>query len=494
MVLLEASAPFCDFCARFALPLVTLLIPVVIIFTVEVKTGRFARFLLVSGRSVGSSERVFAAKSMAIRDDNKVRFDSAQERPCVELALDDIAYISSVGNTMEVRCFETPKWGIYRVIIGARRVYREYRISCCSPEKAKEFAGGLSKASKLFSERHDSKLHLIVNPVSGAPGTSLQVVNRIEAVLRAANQPYIITITTARGHAKRIGMSWNSAIDGDCAICVGGDGLLHEFINGVMIRRSTGCKSGEPLIAVVAAGSGNGVAKSLGFDVFDVESSTLAILKRKVTPFDLMSCQFSGCDRNECAQPVYSIASVQHGIIADVDYKSERFRFMGSIRFHLEAILQIFIFRPVCISLSAQNATRNLVPGSRFDTLGGNISKTGKWTNIMVSNVPYITHDMKFAPLAHHCNGTADLVTLGNVRRWPLLWDIFLRVEDGAHINTETAKCHGRIHRITSIQISPGDTREQPARVMYDIDGEFFWSSGAVVIKVVPGAINVICA
>ena len=225
-----------------------------------------------------------------------------------------------------------------------------------------------------------------------------------------------MTITQQRGHAKDIARTWRNDIDGDIAVLVGGDGLMHEFVNGLMSTRKertfTLFEGGEffkegmddPAIAAVPAGSGNGVATSLGFEMADVEGTAVSLIKNIQIDFDLLKCTFdegaTDADGTPVSEPVYSIASVYWGIVAQVDHRSERFRFLGGFRFTLEALISIFTFKPEQACILLHRASNNIVLSARSSEWYNIEYDEMFYTNILVANCPYVTYDMKFAPHA----------------------------------------------------------------------------------------------
>jgi diacylglycerol kinase family enzyme len=77
--------------------------------------------------------------------------------------------------------------------------------------------------------------------------------------------------TQYRGHARELA----AAADGDLVIVLGGDGSIHEVVNGVMSRGGSGAgfgvfggfRGGAPLIAVIPRGGANVLARALGLPV-----------------------------------------------------------------------------------------------------------------------------------------------------------------------------------------------------------------------------------
>ena len=359
--------------------------------------------------------------------------------------------------------------------------------------------------------------HFIVNPKAGKPGRPLEMMKRVERVFQFNHMRWKVTYTKRRGHAKYMARAW-TPVDGNIVVLVGGDGLMHEFVNGLMrTRQRRPCMlfegfdifqpgMNDPVIAVLPAGSGNGVATSLGFDMCDFEGAT-SLIKNVQQDFDALKCTFEGgatdVNGKEFSRPLYCIATLQRGIIAEVDNRSERFRFLGSFRFTLEALLSIFTYQPRGARGRLYRATENLVHSkSPLSAICENKCtdvdiENSLYTNIMVANCPYVTWDMKFAPWADPTSGSCDYVALTKVNALGLLIDIFLNVADGSHVRTKTARASGCVHRVNgqvAIEVDMSDSEGRQG-ALFDVDGEFFWTKrGKVNVNVVPGALKVVVA
>lgn len=62
--------------------------------------------------------------------------------------------------------------------------------------------------------------------------------------------------------------------------------------------------------------------------------STFVLVKHRILPIDLVLLQTH-------TEQMYSFLAVAWGIIADIDYESEKLRSLGSTRFTLYAIMRI---------------------------------------------------------------------------------------------------------------------------------------------------------
>jgi sphingosine kinase len=86
--------------------------------------------------------------------------------------------------------------------------------------------------------------------------------------------------TLFQGHAKDLAKSFDlSQFDG--IVCVSGDGVLVEILNGLLERVDWKHAIRKPL-GIIPAGTGNGMAKSVlhhAGEFFDIASATFLIIR-----------------------------------------------------------------------------------------------------------------------------------------------------------------------------------------------------------------------
>lgn len=131
-------------------------------------------------------------------------------------------------------------------------------------------------------------------------------------------------------------------------VAVSGDGLIYEIFNG-LATRADATEAIKIPIAQIPGGSANALACSLSYianetfrnltlDEF-ATAMTFNLIKSKPIPLDIVSIQL--CDKTV----IQSFLSVQWAIIADVDLESEKFRYLGEMRFTIGAIKRILDLR-----------------------------------------------------------------------------------------------------------------------------------------------------
>ncbi|KAK9156211.1 hypothetical protein Sjap_003691 [Stephania japonica] len=175
------------------------------------------------------------------------------------------------------------------------------------------------------------RLFIIVNPFGGKKSAMKIFNEEVKPLLVAAGILYTMQETQRQLHAKEIASSLDlSKYDG--IVCVSGDGVLVEVVNGLLQREDWDSAIKMPL-GIVSAGTGNGMAKSLLDSVeqdCSASNSTLAIIR---------------------------------GLVADIDIESEKYRWMGSSRLDFYALLRI-------INLRKYNGRLFFVPAPGYEEFG----------------------------------------------------------------------------------------------------------------------------
>jgi diacylglycerol kinase family enzyme len=107
---------------------------------------------------------------------------------------------------------------------------------------------------------------LVINP--RATTTSARVIDVLVHAF-ADELDLSVTMTTHQGHAFKLGEQ--ARLDGiDLIVTLGGDGVIHEVINGML---SDGPGPTVPMLATIPGGSGNVFARAIGLPVDPVEAA-----------------------------------------------------------------------------------------------------------------------------------------------------------------------------------------------------------------------------
>lgn len=195
------------------------------------------------------------------------------------------------------------------------------------------------------------RLLVIVNPFGGQKGARRVYASVVEPLFKAAGITYTMRETQFQRHAQEMAKSFDlSQFDG--VVCVSGDGVLVEVLNG-LLERSDWERAIKIPLGIIPAGTSNGMAKSLLNHVgepCDPSSATFLVIRGQKQRLDVATAKQGNVK-------FHSILMMAWGLVADVDFESESLRWMGALRivvyvgdfsillFCLASYCRIFSFR-----------------------------------------------------------------------------------------------------------------------------------------------------
>lgn len=170
-------------------------------------------------------------------------------------------------------------------------------------------------------------LILAVNPQGGTK-RGLGTLERVKPVFESAEVDLDIRETEYAGHAGDMinGMDL-SGYDGFCLI--GGDGTLHEVINGLLTRDD------EKTIPIgcIPAGTGNSFMHDL--DCLDPVLAARRIVGRETRPIDVARVTMG-------REVVYCFNIVGWGMVTDINVSAEKLRWLGEQRYNVTTLMHVF--------------------------------------------------------------------------------------------------------------------------------------------------------
>lgn len=125
----------------------------------------------------------------------------------------------------------------------------------------------------------DGRTLVIINPMA-RHGEAAKLVPVIEKLL--ASTPHETVLTEHMGHAATIAESCTGC---DLIVAAGGDGTVHEALNGIMRHPA----ESRPALAVLPTGSGNDTCRTLGIP-FDLTEAAVHVVTGVRKPFDVGVC------------------------------------------------------------------------------------------------------------------------------------------------------------------------------------------------------------
>lgn len=263
----------------------------------------------------------------------------------------------------------------------------------------------------------------VVNPRSGNRQATQQL-DQLKAALLPEGYLVHTAVTEHPGHAREIA----AAADVEeihCICAVGGDGTIHEVVNGLMQLPHP---KRIPL-AVLAAGTGNALA--LQFQLHSPADTAQRILAGRTQPLDVIHVTSAGLE-------TWCINLVGWGAATAINANAEKLRWLGRSRYSVAALCEI-------LSPSLRSATVTLD--------GHHIA--GPFLFIIACNTMFVGHRMLLAPTARSDDGLLDVVILKASSRWNLL-QVFKRVADGSHLQLPGVECHrGQSLTIAASTIDP---------------------------------------
>eukprot|EP01097_Dermamoeba_algensis_P009453 TRINITY_DN6641_c0_g1_i1.p1 TRINITY_DN6641_c0_g1~~TRINITY_DN6641_c0_g1_i1.p1 ORF type:complete len:451 (-),score=117.56 TRINITY_DN6641_c0_g1_i1:36-1388(-) len=352
--------------------------------------------------------------------------------------------------------------------------------------------------------------------------------------------------TKHNGHAKEFTEQLDiSKYDG--IVVLSGDGLLHEVLNGLMNRDDWMVAIRTP-IGCIPAGSGNGLAHSIGNH--DPLSGAITVIKRKTKPLDVWSVLLEPYDKEMTQSDVkYSFLSLTWGIVADIDIESDKLRWLGSLRFIVSGLLRIFFlkkyrghlsylseeetsssddkchFHCPCFEKKQKNEAETIIIKDRKD---GKLKRVKwerqsstikevevitdicsqkrsdeKWDEVrdefvyfLSTNTPLLTKEFKAAPSAHFSDGVMDLIYFKpDVTRKALLEMLSDTGVTGEYIKEN----HVIYKRVKKFLLIPDKCEESgqaegqaEGQGVYSLDGELV-PTLPVYVECHQGVANLIC-
>lgn len=315
---------------------------------------------------------------------------------------------------------------------------------------------------------------VVYNPNSGKRRASDLCLGVVVPGLQKFGVRCELAETERVGHAREIGFS-RDLQPFDALIAIGGDGTLHELVNGMFARRD-GCR--KP-VAVVPLGSGNGLFASMRQNmlrygkevrVWDeleqvLGSCVKSIAQGCVAKMDLIEVEALG-------GKLVSVMQVYlGGTTATIDLDAEPFRWMGPARFDLLALWSLFKKQACgfkCKATYADGAVEEFCDTAHLIGMG---------LNQHVSDV------MRMSPISQLDDGLAELWYASSGRSVDESLAGFLQVGSGAHTAMEYWQQRQVVELAMEFDEGPG---------VFGVDGEVLRHGGSLTLRVLPLALDVL--
>jgi YegS/Rv2252/BmrU family lipid kinase len=291
----------------------------------------------------------------------------------------------------------------------------------------------------------------IVNPTAGS-GRAMRIFSKIQKSKLYKDIKSRYFLTKYNGHAEKIVSHLvNKQSDKiSVIIVIGGDGTLHEVVNGIGNYRIP--------IAIIPSGSGNDFSRATSrtknpLDIFQ------SIVKHKSSiKYWLGNYQISNRDSR------YFVNSIGFGFDAEIAqtvnesyYKKILNKLkLGKISYVIALIQVLRRFKPLEVEVEVDGQNRQI-----HDC----------WM-VTVTNHPYYGGGMKIVPDATIKPSVFPVLIIHSISKWKVL-GLFMTVFTGKHIYFKEIE----IFETTKLKISSTD------KMYHQVDGETFVSGPCVITK-----------
>jgi diacylglycerol kinase (ATP) len=262
----------------------------------------------------------------------------------------------------------------------------------------------------------------------------------------------LVLETKHQGHALELA----ERACGQCEllVSVGGDGMLHEVVNGVMKQPDFDLR---PAIAVLKAGTGNDFARNLSYSSFP-ELLAKAIREGNFGKLDL------GLIQHGNGESIYLVNAMDAGFGYDTVFRIRK--------------TPALVPRPLVFPIGILS-TFLTYKASELECIADNFHFSGKCLTAVVANGPWFGGGIGIAPEAQLNDGYLDLTIVGNVGMTD-----FLR-------HLPALKKAEKINHPEVIYIKTKEVK-LIGKGGFEVDGELPVFSLPVHIKVVPSAVKLL--
>lgn len=292
-----------------------------------------------------------------------------------------------------------------------------------------------------------TRIGLIINPTSGkgrGAGLGAEVAARLAA---AGHEVIDLSEETAAAARDRAIAAMATGID--VLAVTGGDGMVHLGVNL--------CAGTDTALAIVAAGTGNDVARSLGLPVRDAAGAAAVIDAGTVRTVDAVQ------EVGDHGGRRWFVGVLGAGFDAVVNERANGWAWpRGRMRYNLAIARELPVFRPIPYVIE--------IDGQRHETDA---------MLVAVGNGPSYGGGMRVCPDARFDDGLLDVLILNKISTLEFL-RVFPKVFSGAHVK------HPAVEVIRGRRV-----RLEAQGIVAYADGERF-APLPLTCEVVPGALRVL--
>ena len=277
----------------------------------------------------------------------------------------------------------------------------------------------------------------------------MEILNRVLPIFKEAGAEVEVKETRYAGHARNMANTLNfKGYSGFCV--VGGDGTMHEVINGMLSR-----KDGKKMpIGLITAGTGNSFMRDM--DCLDPMEAARRIVSGKKRKLDVARVDAAG-------EIIYGFNIVGWGLPTETNIMAEKLRWLGGQRYNVASIIEVL------------RNTRRL---AKIKIDGQTIA--GDYGFILGCNTIHTGNAMKMAPLAQIDDGLIDLLIVRKAGRLKLLF-LFTKIFKGGHVGDPIVQ----YHQAKEFSVIPLENH------ILNIDGEMVGNT-PIHVKMLPQVLEVL--
>ena len=308
---------------------------------------------------------------------------------------------------------------------------------------------------------------IILNPRSGGGRTGALADDLLEVIRRHLGE--VDTATTA-GPRHAVELAETACREQrETVVAVGGDGTVHEIVNGLL----RGCQDAThppPRLGIVGRGTGGDFRRTLGLDNH-LEAFCRAIASGRTRTVDVGRFTYATESGGEAEAHFMNILSVGMGGLVD-RYVARTSKALGGTAAYFGATLRALLesrVAPLQCTVEHEGAIREVTLATR---------------SLAICNGQYFGSGMRVAPMAQPDDGLFHVISLGAGGRARFALSS-LSIYSGRHVDNPAVTVLPCSH--ITIDVADDDIRQ---RFPLDVDGEPFGLL-PIDVHVVPGALEV---
>ncbi len=301
--------------------------------------------------------------------------------------------------------------------------------------------------------------HVIFNPAAGG-GKSRSRKNMIAGLLtKYFGENYNLYETRFNRDAENI-TRYLSRRGCKNFIAVGGDGTIHEIVNGLFTDGKL--FNSEIRLGIISSGTGEGFAQSFGLPR-NTEQQIKIIRSNKTRLADLGRIKFNSADNRK--SDVIFINEFQAGIGGEVvkSVQGKQKILGGTIAYGVKTLLK---------AITCRNKQMNLCVDNKD-------SINSEFLGILAANGSTMGGSMKLAPGADPCDNSLNLLIMHSMRLTKRL-KAFTKIYNGSHVNSR----YFGYKKISSLSLSSTEN------VPVEADGEVLGYLPCYV-EIIPSALKI---